>query len=83
MFGKKVSFNLLNNEIYKTYSSEEYDRGQIDHVIYRKSYNRISNDDLNIIFITLDIYKLYEMVVHKESLKNNSYSKNIYKIHNN
>jgi hypothetical protein len=70
---KYVKFNLENNKIYKTYNSSEYDRSQIDHVLYRKSYNKVSDEEIKIIYITLDIYKLYEMVVNKKSLHNNCY----------
>jgi hypothetical protein len=70
---KTVSFNLDNNEIYDTYHRTEYDRSQIDHVLYRRAYNRVSNEEWNNIYITLDLYKLYEMPVHKDSLHNNVY----------
>lgn len=70
---KNVSFNL-NNQICITHSPKDYDRFQIDSVLYRKNYNRISNDEWRTIFINLDLYKLYEMRVHKDSLSNNSYS---------
>lgn len=70
---KSVSFNL-SNETFVTYSSQEYDRFQIDSVLYRKNYNRISEEEWRSIFINLDLYKLYEMRVHKDSLTNNSYS---------
>jgi hypothetical protein len=73
MLKKQVSFKQ-NNETFVTYSSEEYDRFPIDSVLYRKSYNRISNEEWRSIFINLDLYKLYEMRVHKDSLNNNSYS---------
>lgn len=70
---KNVSFNL-NDTIFTTYSPKDYDRFQIDSVLYRKNYNRISDDEWRTIFINLDLYKLYEMRVHKDSLNNNSYS---------
>lgn len=59
--------------IYPTYSNDEYPRNSIDSIIYRKSYNKVSESEWNIIFITLDLYKIYEMIVHKDSLCNNSY----------
>ena len=74
-FKKKVSFNL-NCILYPTYSSSEYDRSSIDHVLYRRSYNRISDDELKAIYVNLDLYKMYSMPVHVESLYNNSYHKN-------
>jgi hypothetical protein len=74
---KKVSFNSQINVI-ETYGPEEYDRHPIDSILYRKAYKRVSEQEWFNIGIVLDIYKLYEMSVHVDSLKNNSYtSKNI------
>lgn len=70
---KSVSFNP-NNQVFITYSGQEYDRFQIDSVLYRKNYNRVSEEEWRSIFTNLDLYKLYEMRVHKDSLNNNSYS---------
>jgi len=70
---KKVSFNLDNNMYFETYSSEEYDRSQIDHAVYLRSYNRMTSEEFNKINVLLDLYKLYEMPVHKESFNNNYY----------
>ena len=70
---KTVSFDLNKNTTYSTYSNQEYDRTCIDHVLYRKAYNRLSNGEMNSIFVTLDLYKLYEMPVHKNSIQNNMY----------
>jgi hypothetical protein len=69
---KKVTFSN-NITIYVTYSPDEYDRLSIDHVLYRKAYNRVSNEEMMKIYITLDIYKLYEMTVNKDSLHNTCY----------
>lgn len=69
---KFVKFNDNITE-YITYSNAEYDRSVIDHVLYRKAYKRISEDEYNNIFALLDIYKLYVMPVHNLSLKNNQY----------
>lgn len=69
----RVFFNLDKNRIYTTYSPDEYDRSVIDHVLYRKSYQRISDNELYAIYVNLDLYKLYEMVVHKNSISNNKY----------
>jgi hypothetical protein len=71
--GKNVNFDLGNNIVYITYSRQEYDRSSIDHVLYRRAYRRISNEEMNAIYINLDLYKLYEMPVHKSSFKNNLY----------
>lgn len=71
---KQVSFNLNNNQIFTTHNKEDYDRSQIDHVLYRKAYNRISDKEIDTILINLDLYKLYEMPINKESLHNNTYS---------
>ena len=69
---KKVYFSD-NVTVYNTFSKDEYSRESIDHVLYRKSYNRISNQEMNDIYTMLDIYKLYEMSVHKDSFHNNLY----------
>lgn len=71
--GKNVQFDLNRNMIYPTYSRNEYDRSCIDHVLYRRAYRRISDEEMNAIYVNLDLYKLYEMSVHKSSFKNNSY----------
>jgi len=70
---KSVSFNLNNNKIFDTYSQYEYDRSCIDHVLYRHAYKRISDSEIKTIYVNLDLYKLYEMPVHKKSLINNLY----------
>lgn len=69
---KSVRFNEIVT-IYPTYSIKDYDRYQIDSVLYKKSYNRISIKEWNSILIILDLFKLYEMRIHPNSLKNNSY----------
>jgi hypothetical protein len=71
---KSVVFNLDKNETQETYSSDEYDRFQIDSVLYRRGYaNLVSDQEWSNIYITLDIYKLYEMKTHKDSFHNNLY----------
>lgn len=70
---KSVDFNLNQNIVYITYSRDEYDRSSIDHVLYRRAYRRISDDEMQSIYVNLDLYKLYEMPVHKSSLHNNLY----------
>ena len=69
---KKVTFSE-NISIHLTYSSEDYIRTSIEHVLYRKSLNIISRQDIENMYITLDLYKLYNMNVHIDSLKNNQY----------
>lgn len=69
---KSVRFSD-NNLIHTTYSLTEYPRETIDHVLYRRAYNRISDQEMQNIYICLDIYKLYEMSVHKDAYKNNHY----------
>jgi hypothetical protein len=70
---KNVSFseNVIQ---YTTYSFEEYDRSSIDHLLYRKAYNKITDEEFSKVFVLLDLYKLYDMPVHNDSLKNNNYS---------
>jgi hypothetical protein len=71
---KSVIFNLDKNETQETYSGDEYLRFQIDSVLYRRGYsNLVSDEEWNNIYITLDLYKLYEMKVHKDSFHNNLY----------
>lgn len=70
---KKVSFDLSKNEILPTYSGTVYDRGQIDSILYMKSYRRISDEEWSNMYIKLDLYKMYEMPVAKDSIKNNWY----------
>lgn len=69
---KKVTFSE-NIFMHSTYSSDEYLRTSIDHVIYRKSNNIISKEDVKNMYIALDLYKLYDMTVHIDSLINNQY----------
>lgn len=71
---KNIHFELDKNILYTTYSREEYDRSSIDHVLYCHSYGRVSNEEIESIYVNLDLYKLYEMPVHKSSFKNNSYN---------
>lgn len=72
--GKSVVFNLDKNETQETYSGDEYVRLQIDSVLYRRGYsNLVSDEEWDNIYITLDLYKLYEMKVHKDSFHNNLY----------
>lgn len=75
---KTVNFNLDNNKIYTTYSKfndqeDYYDRSSIDHVLYRKIFNRITDIELRDIYIQLDLYKLYQMPIHINSIKNTMY----------
>lgn len=67
---KKVKFNLNKNIQYTTYSSDEYSRCPIDSVLYLKSYNKISDTEWKIIMFQLNEYKLNEMIVHKDSIRN-------------
>lgn len=69
---KTVRFND-NIKIFPTYSPDEYPRNCIDSILYQKSYNRISPEEWNTLWVKLDLYKIYEMVVHKDSLVNNKY----------
>jgi len=68
----KVTF-ADTTKIFTTFSSDEYDRTSIDHVLYRKAYNRVSDEEWNNMYITLDLYKLYDMKTHKDSFHNNLY----------
>jgi hypothetical protein len=69
---KKVTFSD-NNLVHITYSKDEYSRACIDHVLYRLARKEITQNDINGMYVTLDLYKLYDMPVHSDSFKNNSY----------
>lgn len=69
---KTVTFN--NNVIeHITYSKDEYPRDPIDSILYRRGYQRVSDQEWNNVHILLDIYKMFEMNVHKDAYKNNQY----------
>jgi hypothetical protein len=63
---KMVSFNDMN-DIYTTYSSDEYCRHQINSTKLKFDDRKIPPQVWKSIFIQLDIYKLKEMQVHDES----------------
>lgn len=67
---KKVTFDLDKNEVRETYSGEEYDRHQIDSIILRRCYNRVSDHEWVQMLQALNEFKSKEMTVHKMSLKN-------------
>jgi hypothetical protein len=67
---KNVKFNLEENEIYYTYTLNDYNRQPIDSLYNKLLTNRIPNDKLRNIFDKLNKYKLQEMIVHKKSLCN-------------
>lgn len=70
---KKVVIDENKNQIFYTYSADEYDRFQIDHVLYKKAFNKITDSEFNTILVTTDMYKMYEMCVHPDSFINNKY----------
>ena len=65
-----VIFNLTNNKVYYTYSPSDYDRMQIDSIMYKKCFNKISEQEWQEIINELNHYKLNEMIVHTESIQN-------------
>ena len=67
---KSVQFNLDNTIFYDTYSSEEYDRYPIDSILYLKCYNKVSDFDWINMLENLNLFKICEMIVHKNSLNN-------------
>lgn len=69
---KKVTF-ASTNKIFTTYSKDEYDRSTIDYLLYRRSSRKVSNQEWTQMYVLLDIFKLYQMSVHKDSFKNNLY----------
>ena len=70
---KKVHFNF-QNIVYETYSIDEYDRLPIDSVFYLYGYAKISHKEWKNIFIELNHYKCTEMIVHKNSINNTSFT---------
>lgn len=66
---RRVLFNSII-QTFPTYSYKDYDRTSIDHVLYRRAHRRISDEEMNKIFICLDLYKLYEMPIHNQSIHN-------------
>jgi hypothetical protein len=66
---KCVTFDLKKNILYKTYSAEEYDRRQIDSILYKKAYQKVSPVEWLDMINTLNAFKC-EMVVHKNSVGN-------------
>lgn len=70
---KRVLFNLANNEIFDTYTKNEYSRHPIDSILYRRNWQRVTDKEWNNIYVTLDLYKLYNMPVHQDSIQNNLY----------
>lgn len=67
---KRVVINEFQNKMYVTYSGHEYDRLQIDSVLYLYGYKKISQQEWDSIFIELNDYKCTEMIVHKSSIQN-------------
>lgn len=64
---KRVRFTEIDI-IYETYSSLPadtwfYDRSQIDHLLYRRAYKKISEMDYMKELYYLELYKKNEMVV--------------------
>lgn len=71
---KRVKFNTDNISIIETYSSDEYDRSQIDSILYLKCYNRISHLEWQREIEQLYSYKTKEMIVHKQSINNTTFN---------
>lgn len=67
---KRVDFDLNKNEIFFVYSINEYDRYPIDSILYLKSYRKISDSEWKLALRKLNNYKLSDMNVHFESIRN-------------
>jgi hypothetical protein len=63
---KNVSFDE-NIDIYRTYSSDEYCRLQINSTKVKFEDKKIPPQVWRSIFVQLDLYKLREMQVHDQS----------------
>ena len=66
--GKEVQFDLSKNTEINTYNSEEYDRLPIDSTIYRFCHGKITPLEMKRIMFELCVFKVTEMVVHKDTL---------------
>ena len=58
-----VCFNSTN-DIFTTYSCDEYDRHSIDSTLYLRALQRISDVEWRDLYKELLHYKQYEMIVH-------------------
>jgi hypothetical protein len=67
---KNVKFDLDRNNIYITYSSEDYDRTTIDCILKMKLYGKVTIQDWDQIWIDMNRYKTTEMINHKNSINN-------------
>jgi hypothetical protein len=65
---KNVQFDLSSNKIYYTYSQNEYDRFPIDSILFKKCYNKITQEEWERDQRELLQYKRFEMVLHKDSM---------------
>lgn len=71
---KRVRFSetVTYYETYSSLPSSEfyYDRGMIDHVLYRKAYNMLSQKEYFMLLQELNQFKQNEMIVHENSVNN-------------
>lgn len=67
---KQVRFDFEKNTVHETYTVTEYDRHSIKSILYKKCFNRISDEDWDNMLKDLNTFKLTEMTVHKDSIKN-------------
>ena len=64
---KSVSFSDTI-KIAETWSSSDYDRSQINSIIYQKGYNKVPNIVWKRAMESLNIFKSREMTVHIDTL---------------
>ena len=67
---KHVTFNLECNTEYHAYSLSEYDRIPIHSILYLKCCKKLSDEEWNSELEKINIFKKYEMIVHKNSICN-------------
>ena len=64
---KRVTFNetVAHGD---TWSIEDYDRSQINSIVYERGYNRVSNIDWKRIIEQVRSFRLREMSIHIDNI---------------
>ena len=67
---KNVKFNLEKNTIHEVNSENEYNRNQIESIMYLKLFGKITLFEWTQVLNEINMYKLIEMQVHNDSVTN-------------
>jgi hypothetical protein len=67
---KNVKFNLEKNTIHEVHSANEYNRNQIESIMYLKLFGKITLFEWTQVLNEINMYKLIEMQVHNDSVTN-------------